>query len=92
MILVLLPRIAHARNEPISALPIPIQVEASGEIRCTVSKGRKPRTYVPASEHKAVNVCGVLAAVDSDTYHNTEEQHKHNDFYYHFNVPPNIKL
>ena len=61
-----------------------------GEVRGAVGKGRQPRADRPATQHKAVHVCGVLAAVNADAHHDCEVDHKKRDFHRDTSVRDNF--
>ena len=51
-----------------------------GKVGGAVGERRQPRTDASAAQHKAVDVGGVLAAVNAHADHDAEEQHQHDDF------------
>ena len=63
----------------------------SGKITGTVSKGGKPGAYAPAAEYEAVDIGGILAAVETYADHHTEKDYKHQNLDYHFLSPSGLK-
>jgi hypothetical protein len=55
-----------------------------GKVAGTVSKSGKPGTYASAAEYEAVDIGGVLAAVETYADHHAEKEYKHHDLDNHF--------
>jgi len=51
-----------------------------GEIGGAVGKGGEPGTHGAPAQHEAVDVGGVLTAVQANAHHNPEEHQQHNNF------------
>ena len=51
-----------------------------GEIRCAVGESRQPRADASSAQDKAVYVCRVLAAIQTDTNRHRKEHKEHTEF------------